>query len=87
MSSNGRCQGDERSKNFLRSLSSDDGSKSTPRKVKQQDNRRTRYNVNALKTKEVGTVLHLSLSNRFQPLQDYLENDDTNIETEWEHIK
>lgn len=87
MSSNGRCQGDKRSKNFIRSLSSDDGSKSTPRKVKQQDNRRTRYNVNALKTKEVGTVLHLSLSNRFQPLQDYLENDDTNIETEWEHIK
>lgn len=43
--------------------------------------------MNALKTKEVGTVLHLSLSNRFQPLQDYLENDDTNIETEWEHIK
>uniref|UniRef100_A0A8W8KZ05 Uncharacterized protein n=1 Tax=Magallana gigas TaxID=29159 RepID=A0A8W8KZ05_MAGGI len=44
MSSNGRCQGDERSKNFIRSLFSDDGSKSTPRKVKQQDNRRTRYN-------------------------------------------
>lgn len=87
MSSNGRCQGDKRSKNFIRSLSSDDGSKSTPRKVKQHDNTRTRYNVNALKTKEVGTVFHLSLSNRFQPLQDKLENDDTNIETEWEHIK
>lgn len=57
------------------------------KKFNNTTNTRTRYNVNALKTKEVGRVFHFSLSNRFQPLQDQLENDDTNIETEWQHIK
>lgn len=33
------------------------------------------------------TAFNLSLSNRFQPLKDQLENDDTNIETQWQHMK
>ncbi|XP_062604829.1 craniofacial development protein 2-like [Saccostrea cucullata] len=55
------------------------------KKFNNATNRRTRYNVSALKTKEVKTVFHLSLSNRFQLLQDQLENNDTNIETpQWQ---
>ena len=50
-------------------------------------NRRTSYNVSVLKTKEVKTAFQLSLSNRFQLLQDQLENKGTNIETQWQHIK
>ncbi|XP_056017425.1 craniofacial development protein 2-like [Ostrea edulis] len=53
------------------------------KKFKNTTNMRTRYNVSVLKTKEVRTAFHLSLSNRFQPLQDQIENNDTNIETQW----
>lgn len=45
-----------------------------------------KYNVSLLKTKEMKTAFHLSLSKRFQPLQDQLESTDTNIPTQWEHI-
>lgn len=38
-----------------------------------------KYNVSLLKTKKVRTAFHLSLYNRFKPLQDKLENTDTNI--------
>jgi hypothetical protein len=48
---------------------------------------RARYNVNLLKTKEVRTAFHLSLSNRFQPLQDHLGDRETSIETQRQHIK
>lgn len=37
--------------------------------------------MSVLKTKEVRTVFHFSMSNRFKPLQDQLENNDTNIDT------
>lgn len=40
-------------------------------------NKMTKYNVSLLKTKEVRIAFHLSLSNKFQPLQDQLENTDT----------
>nr|XP_034308505.1 uncharacterized protein LOC117683441 [Crassostrea gigas] len=39
-----------------------------------------KYNVSLLKTKKVRTAFHLSLSNRFKPL-DQLENTDTSIAT------
>lgn len=37
--------------------------------------------MSVLKTKEVRTVFHFCMSNRFKPLQDQLENNDTNIDT------
>ncbi|XP_048759317.2 craniofacial development protein 2-like [Ostrea edulis] len=46
------------------------------KKFNNMTNMRTKY-VSVLKTKEVRTAFHLSLSNRFQPLQDQLENNDT----------
>lgn len=44
-------------------------------------NKMKKYNVSLLKTKEMRTAFHLSLSNRFNPLQNQLENTDTNIAT------
>jgi hypothetical protein len=48
---------------------------------------RTRYNVSLLKTKGDGTAFHLSLSNRFQQLRDQMEDRETSIEIQWQHIK
>jgi hypothetical protein len=44
---------------------------------------KARYDVNLLKTKKVMTAFHLSLCNRFQLLQDQLEDKETSIETQW----
>jgi len=49
-------------------------------RLKKFDNtasRRTKYNVSALKSKEVKTAFHISLSNRFEVLQDLPEESDT----------
>jgi hypothetical protein len=43
--------------------------------------------VNLLKIKEVRTAFHISLCSRFQRLQDQLEDRETSIETQWQHIK
>lgn len=49
------------------------------RKFNNITNKMTKYNVSLLKTKEVRIAFHLSLSNKFQPLQDHLQNTDTII--------
>jgi hypothetical protein len=56
----------------IRPPSSDDDSKTASRSSKNKT--RARYNVSLLKTKGDRTAFHLSLANRFQPLQDQLED-------------
>ena len=46
----------------------------------------TKYNV-GLRVKDTQAAFQISLSNRFQPLQELIEDDETDIETQWEHCK
>ena len=48
---------------------------------------RTKYNVGLLRGKDTQAAFQISLSNRFQPLQELIEDDETDIETQWEHCK
>ena len=48
---------------------------------------RTRYSFGLLRNKDTQAAFHISLSNRFQPLQELIEDDETDIETQWEHCK
>ena len=45
----------------------------------------TRYNDGLLRNTLAD--FQISLSNRFQPLQELIENDEMDIETQWEHCK
>lgn len=56
------------------------------RKFNNITNKIKKYNVSLLKTEEVRIAFHISLSNKFQPLQDQLENTDTNIPNKGQHI-
>ena len=47
----------------------------------------TRYNVALLRNKDTQAAFQISLSSRFQPLQELIEDDETDIETQWEHCK
>ena len=38
-------------------------------------------------TRDTQAVLQISLSNRFQPLQELIDDDETDIETQSEHCK
>nr|KAG5689406.1 hypothetical protein BaRGS_017924 [Batillaria attramentaria] len=49
------------------------------------NNTRTRYNVGLLRNTETQAAFRISLSNRFQPLQDLIEDSGMDIETQWEH--
>ena len=46
-----------------------------------------KYNVGLLRDKDTQAAFQISLSNRFQPLQELIEDDETDIETQWEHCK
>ena len=48
---------------------------------------RTKYNVGLLRNKDKQAAFLISLSNRFQPLQELREDKETDIETQWEHCK
>ena len=48
---------------------------------------RTRYNVGLIRNKDTQAAFQISLSSRFQPLQELIEDDETDIETQWEHCK
>ena len=48
---------------------------------------RTKYDVGLLRNKDTQAAFQISLSNRFQPLQELIEDDETDIETQWEHCK
>ena len=48
---------------------------------------RIKYNVGLLRNKDTQAAFQISLSNRFQPLQELIEDDGTDIETQWEHCK
>ena len=48
---------------------------------------RTKYNVGLLRNKDKQAAFQISLSNRFQPLQELIEDDETDIETQREHCK
>ena len=50
-------------------------------------NTRTRYNVGLLRNKDTRTAPQISLSNRFQLLQELTEGRETDIETQWEDSK
>ena len=45
---------------------------------------RTKYNVGLLRDKDTQTAFQISLSNRFQPLRELGEDDETDIEKQWE---
>ena len=47
----------------------------------------TKYNVGLLRNKDTQAAFQISLSNRFQPLQELIEDDETDTETQWEHCK
>ena len=51
------------------------------------NNTRTRYNVGLLRNKDTRTAPQISLSNRFQLLQELTEGRETDIETQWEDSK
>ena len=48
---------------------------------------RTKYNVGLLRDKDTQAAFQISLSNWFQPLQELIEDNETDIETQWEHCK
>ena len=41
----------------------------------------------SIRNKDTQAAFQISLSNRFQPLQELTEDDETHIETQWEHCK
>ena len=47
----------------------------------------TKYNVGLLRNKDTQAAFQISLSNKFQPLQELIEDDETDNETQWEHRK
>nr|KAG5687140.1 hypothetical protein BaRGS_019218 [Batillaria attramentaria] len=51
------------------------------------NNTRTRYNVGLLRNTDTQAAFRISLSNRFQPPQDLIEDSEMDIETQWEHSK
>ena len=48
---------------------------------------RTKYNVGLLRDKDTQAAFQISLSSRFQPLQELIADDETDIERQWEHCK
>ena len=48
---------------------------------------RTKYNVGLLRDKDIQAAFQISLSSRLQPLQELIEDNETDIETQWEHCK
>ena len=48
---------------------------------------RTKYNVGLLRNKDTQAAFQISLSNRFQPLQELTEDDETDIGTQWGYCK
>ena len=48
---------------------------------------RTKYNVGKLRDQDTRAAFQISLSNRFQPLQELMEGDGMDIETHWKHTK
>ena len=48
---------------------------------------RTKYNVGLLRDRDTQAAFQISFSNRFQPLQELIEDNETDIETHWEHCK
>ena len=48
---------------------------------------RTKYNAGLLRDKDTQAAFQISLSNRFQPLQELIEDDETDFETQWGHCK
>ena len=51
------------------------------------NNQRTKFNVGLLRDQSVQEKVSIDLSNRFQPLQELLENEETEIEHNWNHSK
>ena len=51
------------------------------------NNTRTRYNVGLLQNRDTQTAFRISLSNRFETLQELIEDNETDIEMQWEHSK
>ncbi|XP_075316757.1 uncharacterized protein LOC142376932 [Odontesthes bonariensis] len=50
-------------------------------------NPRKRFNVGLLKDKDIQTAFKLSISNRFQPLQELFKEEDIDIENQWQQAK
>ncbi|CAH1268867.1 Hypp4012 [Branchiostoma lanceolatum] len=50
-------------------------------------NPRKRYNVGLLKDKDIQKSFKLSLSNKFEPLQELFKEEDTGIEDQWQQVK
>ena len=48
---------------------------------------RTKYNVGLRRIKDTQAAFQISLSNRLQPLQELIEDDETDIQTQWELCK
>ncbi|XP_078574162.1 uncharacterized protein LOC144860669 [Branchiostoma floridae x Branchiostoma japonicum] len=57
------------------------------KKYSTNTNPRKRFNVGLLKDKDIQTSFKLNLSNRFQPLQELLKEEDTDIENQWQQVK
>nr|KAG5711928.1 hypothetical protein BaRGS_026369 [Batillaria attramentaria] len=51
------------------------------------NNTRTRYDVELLRSTDTQAAFRISLSNRFQPPQDLIEDSGMDIETQYEHSK
>ena len=48
---------------------------------------RTKYSVGVFRNKDTQAAFQIRLSNRFQSLQELIEDDETDIETQSEHCK
>ena len=46
-----------------------------------------KYNVGLFRDKDTQAAFQISLSDKFQPLQELIEDNETDIETQWEHCK
>ena len=55
------------------------------KRFKNANSTRTTYNVGLLRNKDTQAAFQISFSNKFQPLQELTEDDETDIETQWEH--
>ena len=76
-----RCASDERCRRVIRPPPGYDNNEAAAEEVC-ANNTRTRYNVGLLRNKDTRTAFQISLSNRFQLLQELTEGRETDIETQ-----
>ena len=82
------CTSDERCLRVIRPPPSYDNSETSPQEIYQrQQHTDYKYNVGLLRNKDTQAAFQTSLCNSFQSLQELIEDNETDIETQLEHCK